>query len=52
VIAARLLAWAPNGAVSSEARPVTARIDRDGTGYPEARRTAKPGRFCDAIVTR
>jgi hypothetical protein len=31
-MAARLLVCAPNGAVRREARPVTARIDRDGTG--------------------
>ena len=30
-MAARLLAWAPNGAVAREASPVTARIERDGT---------------------
>ncbi len=43
---------APKGAVSAESPPVTVSALRTGGSYPAARRTAKPGRFCEAIVTR
>ena len=36
----------------NDTAPVTASTGWVGGWYPEARSTAKPGRFCDAMVTR
>ncbi len=51
-IAARLVDEAHKNAEISEKTPVILRQDLTGGSYPLARKTAKPGRFCDAMVTR
>ena len=51
VIAARFNANAPNGASSRLATPVQPTTGEIGIGYPDARITATPGTFCEAIVT-
>ena len=51
MIAAKFTAWPPNGAEAIEKTPV---LENSGPGSgrkPLALRTARPGMFCDAMVT-
>ena len=52
LIAALLIGWAQNRPDSAESPPVTTSAGRTGGSYPAARNVAKPGRFCEAMVTR
>ena len=51
VIAARFNENAPSGASSAVSTPVQPITGETGTSKPEARITATPGTFCEAMVT-
>ena len=51
VMAARLMAKAPNGASSNVTTPVAVITGETGMLKPAARWAATPGRFCEAMVT-